>query len=765
MASYEGGFLREDDGSLSVTTDATGATFQNGYLRSPTGQLVVTDDDTGAAFDNGYLRAANGALVVEDGGEGTYSGGALRAANGALIVSSDTVAPDFVGGALRDTGGRIVVSGLTPPSGAAPYPSRWRVEQHHFVDENDVDLGVVKGFNWNVIGTGLPFGQDDFDDLAVMAADAAVEGEAIIRMVLPWDLLQPVDGASYDGITSATSAATAGSAFDKIDETIRRAYAAGVYCYLDLHLLDASSSNGRVPAWARNGTLPSGSGNSWTWFITNGQGITETLAQRYGDPLTSPLGEMAKAVVGFCPNEPASASIPEIQTGFASIVSWWQPHAPDWPVWIAPTSYGGGTPYPTSGTQIEIPDLLALDVNSRGIAIDYRSYLNMVGSASADGYQANGAIGPIEQVANGAQYHGWGGDYDYPDTQASRDAIEAHLAPLVTLRDQHPTIAICMMEMGMDHKEPGSNHDAYVRDVVTASREAGFTAEVWWQHGFGTTGFDARDEADGSYRPAISGTGWFQNATARAAGATEPPAPPASPADIVGVGALGVTPNSATAAMTATGQTYPAGIEADDVALMFTYFDGGAVVSGMSITAPAGYSQLVDLPHQANGNMLRIYGKVLDGTEDGTAAPSPTFNGGTTGTSGAVGECRVVVVRDADISAFPGSVLAGVSGGNGFTNQQNMGAIAGFTPTSDNAHVFVFAGKKATFTSIALLTGDGLTWTEQFESPTTNASDAGMVLNTAPIEGAAVAIANKTFTVTGGSTANGLGIMFAIRPG
>lgn len=213
--------------------------------------------------------------------------------------------------------------------------------------------------------------------------------------------------------------------------------------------------------------------------------------------------------------------------------------------------------------------------------------------------------------------------------------------------------------------------------------------------------------------------------------------------------------------MTATGMTLPAGVVEGDFLLMYVFFDMGASTSG-SITNPTGWATFLDLPHTANGDMWRVLYKVV-GAGEGALA-SPTFNGATTGTSGGVGLCRVVAYSGVDTSALPSSALAGSSGGNGFTNQQNMGAIAGFTPTSPDVRVCVFAGKKDDWTSVATLTGDGLTWTEDFESVTTNASDAGMVLDSAPIVGAPVAITNKTFTVTGGATANGLGRMFALKP-
>lgn len=641
---------------------------------------------------------------------------------------------------------------------AAAYPSRWHVADHHWVDENDVDLGIPKGFNWNCLGTGLPFAQSVFDETAALIATAAVAGPPLLRHVLTWDTMEPTAGA-FDGISTPLGAATAGSSFDKLDVSIQRAYAAGCYVYLDIHLLDPSSSGGRVPTWAKTGTLPSGSGNSWTWYITNGQAFTETLAQRYGDPATSPIGAAAKAVVGLSPNEPPASSLSQIMSGFQTLVPWWKAYAPLWPVWISPTSYGGGTPYPSGAADIDVAALLALDTENVGIGVDWHDYLVNVGSASADGYQSNGAIGPVEQVTNGAEFYGWGTAYLYANTSASRTAFAAHMAPLVTLRDEDPSICVNLIEWGSDNPSD-PNHDAYVLDKINAARAAGFASEVWWQKGFGTTGFDSNyPAADDSYRPAISGTPWMLNATARAAGAA---AVSTVPPTVVGAGALGVTPNNATASMSATGMTLPAGVAENDLLLMFVYFDTGATTSGQSITNPAGWSTLLDLPHLTNGNMWRVLYRVAGASE--TDPPSPTFVGATTGTSGGTGLCRVIAYRGVDVSSAPTSCLAGSSGGNGFTNQQNLGAMAGFTPTADDVLVVVFAGKKDDWTSVATLSGDSLTWTEDFESVSTNAGDAGIVVDSAPVVGAPVAISNKTFTVTGGATANGLGRMFALKP-
>jgi hypothetical protein len=231
----------------------------------------------------------------------------------------------------------------------------------------------------------------------------------------------------------------------------------------------------------------------------------------------------------------------------------------------------------------------------------------------------------------------------------------------------------------------------------------------------------------------------------------------------VAAGVVGVTPNNATASMTATGMTLPAGVAAGDLLLMHCGFDTGATTSGQSITAPSGWANLgVDAGSLASSALLSTFYKVA-GASEGTPG-SPTFVGGTTGTTGATGLCRVTAWRGVDTSSMPSSALAGTSPGNVFTAQQNIGVITGFTPTANDAYVVVYGMKKDDWTSVAALSGDGLTWAQPVSSTSTNAGDASLVVATAPITGAPVAISNKTFTVTGGATENSAARMFALKP-
>lgn len=412
----------------------------------------------------------------------------------------------------------------TPAAGSGPagYGSRLHVLNNRIVDSNNYDLGVFKGFNTNVASTvggeSFTFSQTDYTQMSTLTDGAAVVGPGINRLVVCWDVFEQSSGV-FHGISSATGAATASSAFDSLDKSIQRAYAAGRYVKLDLHLLDPSSSNGRVPAWARTGTLPSGSGNSWTWYCTNGQGITQTLAQRYGNPATSPIGSAALAVIGFLPNEPPTITQDNLMTGHETLVPWYRTYAPAWPIWASPFSYGGGTPYPggvgAGAADISLSRLMALDTNSVGIILDWHDYLNMIGTASTDGYQANGAIDPVQQVTNGGQFYGFGTAYTYPNTTASRTAFDNHLAPIVALKNANSRIALSVTEFGNDNEAQGSTHDAWIKDKIDRYRAAGVAVECWWQYGFGSTGFDARN-GSGTWRAGISGASWMQNTTPRA---------------------------------------------------------------------------------------------------------------------------------------------------------------------------------------------------------------------------------------------------------
>ena len=236
---------------------------------------------------------------------------------------------------------------------------------------------------------------------------------------------------------------------------------------------------------------------------------------------------------------------------------------------------------------------------------------------------------------------------------------------------------------------------------------------------------------------------------------------------IQAVGTAYQSPATAATPMTVTGGTMPTH-QAGDVLLMFCFFDTGATTSGQSISTPAGWDAglFVDNTSLANGMTFHVFFKYApNGSQTFT---SPTFTGATTGTTGGTGIAQVATLRSTSGRPYPSNVdadllYAGASTETvNATAAQNIASITGFTPSWDNTLIVVYGGKKDDWTSVATLTGDGLTWTERGEPFSTSGGDAGMVWNTAP-QTTKAAITAKTFTVTGGATEKSVGRMFALR--
>lgn len=235
---------------------------------------------------------------------------------------------------------------------------------------------------------------------------------------------------------------------------------------------------------------------------------------------------------------------------------------------------------------------------------------------------------------------------------------------------------------------------------------------------------------------------------------------------VIGVGAVGVTPNSAASPMTATGQTLPGGVTAGKFLLMCVMWDTGATVTGtQTVSTPAGWTFVTNVGNLAlsgGGIQATLFGKVAVG---GDAVPSPSFAGGTTGTNGAVGIVQVVALNDVDLTNWPGtptSIFAGSSGGNAHSSQ-NIGTITGFTPTQDNTLQMFLGGKKDDFTTASTPSpSDSLTYTNSIAASTTNSSDASMVVSFAP-QTTAATISGKTVTLTGGASSGITGRQFAIK--
>src|SRR5688500_11814415 len=103
---------------------------------------------------------------------------------------------------------------------------------------------------------------------------------------------------------------------------------------------------------------------------------------------------------------------------------------------------------------------------------------------------------------------------------------------------------------------------------------------------------------------------------------------------VVGTGVVGVTPNSATTPMSATGMTVPTGVLTNDLMLMFVFFDTGVTTTGQSISVPTGWTFVASVGNYAltgGGLNLTVFGRIATASE--SDPPSPVFTGATTGTT------------------------------------------------------------------------------------------------------------------------------------
>ncbi|MGH2663686.1 MAG: hypothetical protein ACRDH8_12970 [Actinomycetota bacterium] len=173
-------------------------------------------------------------------------------------------------------------------------------------------------------------------------------------------------------------------------------------------------------------------------------------------------------------------------------------------------------------------------------------------------------------------------------------------------------------------------------------------------------------------------------------------------------------------------------------------------VAAHTLAIPSGYTELFN---NAGDGTLSLFGKFAGASE---SAPLLDWSGGAAG--------QTVM---AQVAAFRGVDPTDPIDTDPFktypANAQNIGPIDGFTPGSANAGVIVIGYKWRIWTSVDVLTGDGLSWSEISENSTALGDDAAAVWDLAVIAGAAVEITSKTFTVTGGAAGAINGMMLALR--
>lgn len=197
--------------------------------------------------------------------------------------------------------------------------------------------------------------------------------------------------------------------------------------------------------------------------------------------------------------------------------------------------------------------------------------------------------------------------------------------------------------------------------------------------------------------------------------------------------------------------TLPAGlVDGDTMVCMFYSRDS----ADGTVAISAGWEPVVN--NRTTGGLLGVWWRTY---VTGDTAPTLTLTGHTTGNSGETALARIAAWRGCDATAPIGTV--GVVSTN--AAQLNIGPISGISLGAGKALV-VLGGKLDDFTSIAALSGDGLTWGDIGAWEATQGADASAAWNYAVNDtGSTVTVTAKTFTVSGGTSVAGKGVMFSLN--
>lgn len=217
------------------------------------------------------------------------------------------------------------------------------------------------------------------------------------------------------------------------------------------------------------------------------------------------------------------------------------------------------------------------------------------------------------------------------------------------------------------------------------------------------------------------------------------------PITYVGVGTAKSSSGGSTGSLT---PTLPSGLQVGDLVLIYCTGRGINYV----FTSP-NYTQKWSLDHASSAvnTIVLLYKTYAAGDAD----PVVSWTGGATNATVVMQVCafRGVHPTPFDVQGATSSCAS----------QQNIGAITGITTGASGKCVIVFGHKAGDWTSVATLSGDGLTWNEIGEPDSTSGTDAGMVWDYAISASGEITIAAKTFTVTGGEAQYGMGVMQSLN--
>lgn len=218
---------------------------------------------------------------------------------------------------------------------------------------------------------------------------------------------------------------------------------------------------------------------------------------------------------------------------------------------------------------------------------------------------------------------------------------------------------------------------------------------------------------------------------------------------------LSVTPTYVAAGAASSGNgvaptpALPAGLQLGDYMICRVY---SREATDGTIAISKGWKTIYN--ERSSGGILAIFGRVY---QTGDIAPTLTLGGHAAGDDITA---QIAAWRHVNTARPIG--VKGTIGTNG--SQANIGAIGGITLGAKGL-VIVAGGKLDDWTSVATLSQSGMTFVEIGETALTTGNDAGAVWDYGTVDaGTELAVSAKTFTVTGGASAAGKGVMFSLNP-
>lgn len=191
----------------------------------------------------------------------------------------------------------------------------------------------------------------------------------------------------------------------------------------------------------------------------------------------------------------------------------------------------------------------------------------------------------------------------------------------------------------------------------------------------------------------------------------------------------------------------PASMGADYIMIMPVYLRA----SGSSPGEPSQWNKVIET--SGNSNRLRIYSKIWEAGDTDPVIPH-NASAPATATWGA----RIFAYKS-DVAG----VSVGVNTATTGPVAEDIGPISGISALAGQI-VCVFGGRRDDATSVAVLSGDGLTWNERWDEASTVGNDAHFVYDDCDAMVSDTVITAKTFDVTLGSggTREWAGAMIAL---